>query len=115
MNGFEIKQIVVADVDADTKVEASVPPVDDLVVSELDEIRVLGVSDGDQGVDFFDQFLLLLRLETVVPFRQSGFSRSILDQDEFDRHLGRLNNLRFNKKNSLTQMSYFSSAASSRD
>ena len=40
----------------------------------------------DKSVNFFNEFLFLLGLEAVVPLRQSGLARSILDQDELDRH-----------------------------
>ncbi len=45
MDGLQVEQVVVGHVYADAKVEAGVPPIDDLVVSELDEIRVLGIAD----------------------------------------------------------------------
>ncbi len=45
VDGLQVEQVVVRHVYADAKVEAGVPPIDDLVVSELDEIRVLGIAD----------------------------------------------------------------------
>ena len=45
MDGLEIEEVVVRDVDADAEVEAGVAAVDDLVVAELDEVGVLGIAD----------------------------------------------------------------------
>lgn len=79
---LEISQVVVAHVHADAEVEAGVAPVDDLEVSELHEIRVLGVPDSHHGVDLFDQFLLLVIVEVHVPLGQAGLAGSVLDEDE---------------------------------
>ena len=38
-------------------------------------------------MDLFDELLLLLRLEAVVPLGQSSLSGPVLNQDELDRHL----------------------------
>jgi hypothetical protein len=45
MNGLEVEEVVVGHVDTDAEVEAGVTSVDDLVVSELDEIGVFGISN----------------------------------------------------------------------
>lgn len=39
-------------------------------------------------MNLFDELLLLLGLEAVVPLGETGFARPILDQDELDRHPG---------------------------
>ena len=49
MDGLEIEEVVVRDVDADAEVEARVAAVDDLVVAELHEVGVLRVSNCAQG------------------------------------------------------------------
>ena len=41
-------------------------------------------------MNLFDELLLLLGLEAVVPLCETGFARPILDQDELDRHPGEL-------------------------
>ena len=41
-------------------------------------------------MNLFDELLFLLGLEAVVPFRETGFARPILDQDELDGHSGEL-------------------------
>jgi hypothetical protein len=43
---------------------------------------VLCVSDGDHGMDFFDQFLLFVIIEVHVPLRQASFASSVLNQDK---------------------------------
>ena len=45
MNGFEVEEVVVGDVDANAEVEARVASVDDLVVAELHEVGVLGIAN----------------------------------------------------------------------
>ena len=37
-------------------------------------------------MNLFDELLLLLGLEAVVPLGEEGFACPILDQDELDRH-----------------------------
>ena len=39
-----------------------------------------------KGVNFFNQFLLLFSFKIAVPFGESSFASTILNQDEFDRH-----------------------------
>jgi len=68
VDSLEIHEVVVADVDADAKVESGVSPINDLEIAKLDEVGVFGVSDGDAGVDFFDQLLLFVVVEIHVPF-----------------------------------------------
>ena len=50
----------------------------------------IGKRTRDEGVNLFDELLLLLGLETVVPLCEPGLARPILDQDELDRHPGGL-------------------------
>jgi len=88
VDGLQIKKVVVCYIDTYAKVEARVTAIDDLVIAKLHKIRVLGVSDRDEGVNLFDELLLLLGLEAVVPLGETGFARPILDQDELDRHPG---------------------------
>ena len=45
VDGLEIKEVVVRDVDADAEVEPGVAPIDDLVVAELHKVGVLGISN----------------------------------------------------------------------
>ena len=45
MDGFEIKQIVVRDVNTDAKVEPGIPPINDLVISELHKVGVFGITN----------------------------------------------------------------------
>jgi len=69
MNCFQVHQIVILDVDAYAKVEPRVPPVHDLEVSELHEVGVFCISDRNDGMNFFDQLLLLVVVKIHVPFR----------------------------------------------
>lgn len=68
VDGLQIGQVVVADVDANAKVEAGVASVHDLEVTELDKVGVLGVAHRHHGVDLLDQLLLLIVIELHVPF-----------------------------------------------
>jgi len=86
VDGFEVEEVVVGHVDADAKVEAGVTPVNDLEVAKLHKVGMLRIANSDEGMDFLDQFLLLLGLEVVVPLGQPGLSGPVLDQDELDRH-----------------------------
>jgi hypothetical protein len=52
VDGLEIGELVVVGVDAGAKEEPRVPPVDELVVAELDEVGlVFLVARGDEAVD----------------------------------------------------------------
>ena len=52
VDGLEVRQLVVVGVDARAEKEPRVPPVDELVVAELDEVGlVLLVARGDEAVD----------------------------------------------------------------
>lgn len=81
---FQVAQVVVANVDADAEVQARVPPVDDLEVTELHEVRVFGVPDSDDRVHLFDQLLFLVVVEVHVPLRQSRLAGPVLYQYEAD-------------------------------
>jgi hypothetical protein len=51
MDGFQVRELVIVRVDAGAEKKSCVPSVHDLVVAELDEVRlVLLVSRGDQAV-----------------------------------------------------------------
>jgi hypothetical protein len=51
---FQIRQFIVVRIYAGAEEEACIPPVDDLVVAELDEVRlVFLISGSDQAVDLF--------------------------------------------------------------
>ena len=51
MNSLQIRQLVIIRVDADAEKEARVPPVDDLVVAELNEVGLVFLVAGcDQAV-----------------------------------------------------------------
>ena len=43
---------------------------------------MLGISDGNERMDFLDQFLLLIIVEVHVPFGKTSFSCSILNQNK---------------------------------
>ena len=49
MDGLQVKKVVVSYIDAYAEVESGVTAVDDLVVAELDKIRVLGISDCNEN------------------------------------------------------------------
>jgi len=84
VDGFQMSEIVVSNVGAQAKIKPRVASIDDLEVAEFDEVGVFGVSDGDDGVYFLDQFLLLFILVVFEPFGQTSFTSTILNQDESD-------------------------------
>ena len=45
VNGLEVEEVVVRDVDADAEVEAGVTSIDDFVVPKLNEVCVLGITN----------------------------------------------------------------------
>jgi len=45
VNGLEVEEVVVWDVDTDAEVEAGVAPIDDLVVPKLDKVCVFRISN----------------------------------------------------------------------
>ncbi len=45
MNGFEVKQVVVRDINTNAKVEASISPINDLKVAEFNKVCVLCITD----------------------------------------------------------------------
>lgn len=53
-------------------------------MSHLHEVCVFCVPDGDQSVNFFDQFLLLVVIKVHVPFGQTRLASAVLDQDKSD-------------------------------
>lgn len=75
VDGLEVRQLVVIRVDARAEEEARVAAVDDFVVAELDEIRlVLLVAGGHQAVDLALELDLLVVAVGGVPFREAGFA-----------------------------------------
>lgn len=81
---FEVAQVIVVDVDADAEVEAGIATVHNFEVAELYEVCVFGISDGDDGMHFLYQFLLLVIVKVHVPLGQPRLARSVLDQDKPD-------------------------------
>ena len=90
VNGFQVAQVVVVDIDADAEVQTCVPAVHDLEVAELqwkddrrdekvpltyeywkylNKVRVFCIPNGNNCVNFFNQLLLLIIIEIHVPFR----------------------------------------------
>jgi len=66
--GLEVVEVVVAHIDANTKVEAGIPSIDNLEVSELDKVCVLLIPHSHHCMNLLDQLLLLLVVEVHVPF-----------------------------------------------
>ena len=52
--------------------------------ADLDEVGVLGIAHGDDGVNLLDELLLLVVVELHVPLGQARLPRAVLDQDEAD-------------------------------
>ena len=51
-----------------------------------DKVSVFGISDSDNGVNLFNQFLLLIVLKVHVPLGQARLTGAILNQDETNLH-----------------------------
>jgi len=67
VNGFQVSQVVVIDINTNAEVESSVSSIDNLEVSKLNKVGMLGISNGDHSVDFFNQFLLLVIVKIHIP------------------------------------------------
>jgi len=87
MDSFQVKQVVVGHINTNAEIEASVSPIYDLEISEFNKICVLGIANCDEGVNLLDKLLLLFCFKIGVPFGESSFTSTVLDQDKFDRHL----------------------------
>lgn len=48
----------------------------------FDKVGVFSITNCDDGMHFFDQLLLFIVIKVHVPFGQSCFAGSILDQNE---------------------------------
>ena len=49
MDSFQIKQVVVGHIDANAEIKASVSPIYDLEISELNKICVLGIANCNRN------------------------------------------------------------------
>lgn len=78
VDGLEVVEVVIVDVDTYTEVEASVPTINDLEVAEFHKIGVFGIADSYNCMNFFYQFLLFFIIKVHVPFGQPRFTRPIL-------------------------------------
>lgn len=75
VDGLQVRQLVVVGVDAGAEEQPRVPPVDDLVVPELDEVGlVFLVARRDEPVDFPLELDFLLVAVGGVPFCEAGFA-----------------------------------------
>lgn len=75
VDGLEVRELVVVGVDARAKEEARVPPVDDLVVAELDKVGlVLLVARRHEPVHLALELDLLLVAVGGVPLGQAGLA-----------------------------------------
>ena len=111
---FEIGQVVVIEVNTDTEIEASIATIHYLEVTELydicvwggggyrgtikkkldvhrtstysDKVCVLCIPDGDNGVNLFNQLLLLIVLKVHVPLGEARLTGAILNQDKANLH-----------------------------
>jgi len=86
VNGFEVEQVVVRDVNTDAEVQASVSPVYYFEIPEFYKVGMFGISNCNYGMNLFNKFLLLFILKVNVPLGQSSFPSSILNHDKFDPH-----------------------------
>ena len=48
----------------------------------LHKVGMFGVSHSNDGMNFFNQLLLLIIIKVHVPFGQASFAGTILDKDE---------------------------------
>lgn len=54
------------------------------LIPYLHKVGVLGISDSNDSMHFFNQLLFLIIIKLHVPFGQSCLSRSVLDEDKAD-------------------------------
>ena len=56
------------------------------IQTHSNKVCVLGISDSDDGVDFFNQLLFLVILKVHVPLGQARLTGTVLNQDETNLH-----------------------------
>ena len=87
VDGLEARELVVVEVDAHDKEEPDVAPVHELVVAELDKVRVAVVARVQHAVDVHRQLLLLLLRVRHVPLAQPRLAHAVLHQHVVDHSL----------------------------
>jgi len=81
---LQVVKIVIIDVDTDAEVEAGIATVDNLEVSKLDKVCMLGISHRHNCMDFFDELLLFFVIKVHVPLCKPGLACPVLDHDKPD-------------------------------
>ena len=102
MDCFQISQVIVENIHTNAEIEPSISSVYNLVIAELKirptvlyfiewechlqlylyEVGVFGITNGNDSMYFFNQLLLFFIVEVHVPFRETSFAGSILNQDK---------------------------------
>ena len=79
---FQVRKVIVRYVDTNAEIKTSIPAVNYFKVSKFNKISMLGISNSDYGVYFFDQFLLFVIVEIHVPLGEASLASPILDEYE---------------------------------
>jgi hypothetical protein len=82
VDGFEVGQIIVANIHANAEIKSSITPINDFETAEFDKVGVLGITDCDESVDLLDQLLLFVVIEVHVPFRKPRLASSVLYENK---------------------------------
>eukprot|EP00307_Rebecca_sp_RCC1486_P009812 CAMPEP_0119409604 /NCGR_PEP_ID=MMETSP1335-20130426/2856_1 /TAXON_ID=259385 /ORGANISM="Chrysoculter rhomboideus, Strain RCC1486" /LENGTH=202 /DNA_ID=CAMNT_0007434005 /DNA_START=307 /DNA_END=913 /DNA_ORIENTATION=+ len=81
---LEESELVVARIDAQGEEEASIPSVDELVLTELHEVGELGVTARHEPMDLALNLVLLIVGVRAVVLRQAGLTLPVLQQDKLN-------------------------------
>jgi hypothetical protein len=79
VDGFQVIQVVIHDVDTNAEVETGVSSVDNLEISEFNKIGVLGIAHCDHSMHLLNQLLLLVVVKVHIPLSKTGLASSILN------------------------------------
>ena len=97
VDSFKVEEIIIANINTDAEVEASIASVDNLEVAELNKVGVFGISNRHNCetkhiltfqeliilkqtcVNLLNEFLFLLIIKVHVPLGESGLPRSVLN------------------------------------
>lgn len=81
VDGLEVGEVVVVDIDTEGEEETAVAAVNKLVVTVLDEVGVAGIAGSYNAMDLSLYLLLLGIIHMHVPLDKTGFTRAILKKD----------------------------------
>jgi hypothetical protein len=82
MDDLQQSQLVIRHIDAQAEEQASIPPVNHLIVPKLDNVGELWITRNNQSMNLILNFSPVLVVVVGVPSRQPSLSLPVLKQDE---------------------------------